>query len=42
MKAVVFQKNDGEQNLRREIRNMEEGCVASKIVLPLRLAHLHM
>ncbi|CAE7418443.1 fhkA [Symbiodinium natans] len=24
MKAVVFQKNDGEQNLRREIRNMEE------------------
>ena len=24
MKAVVFQKNDGEQNLRREIRNMED------------------
>mmetsp|Transcript_7544 Transcript_7544/g.17338 ORF Transcript_7544/g.17338 Transcript_7544/m.17338 type:complete len:592 (-) Transcript_7544:139-1914(-) len=24
MKAVVFQKTDGEQNLRREIRNMEE------------------
>jgi len=24
MKAVVFQKYDGEQNLRREIRNMEE------------------
>ena len=23
MKAVVFQKYDGEQNLRREIRNME-------------------
>ena len=28
MKAVVFQKNDGEQNLRREIRNMEDGiCI---------------
>eukprot|EP00434_Breviolum_minutum_P030079 symbB.v1.2.026600.t1/scaffold2672.1/size73286/6 len=24
MKALNFQKNDGEQNLRREIRNMEE------------------
>lgn len=27
MKALNFQKNDGEQNLRREIRNMEDTSI---------------
>lgn len=42
MKALNFQKNDGEQNLRREIRNMEEQSLVQAESLNLQYLKCRM